>query len=694
MEWPWNALEKKHHLQSKVGLIQIASEDKIALFHIGLHHGTTSEEIIAPTLKRIIEDPNIGKVGVNLLEADFVRLRFWFDLNPKGAIETSHLYRLVKYGSSRPELVSVKLVSMAQQVEDQFGLPLYKGAVRTSDWAHGLTRDQKDYAASDAYAGFMLYKIMNAKRLAMRPTPPMPIHADKYPPGKHGMDDPILLDVGDGTTISTAEFFGVNPVKSAPRNPFAEFPTDTTPLSPVAQLLFDDLVARRAILAEKLKGEPTRIASDAVLEALARERPENVSKLRAIPGMTRHDQILWGEEWLSIIASFNARNSFDRPKPLELFTYHLDRNSINPEGDSLGSTKGPLKGNGFKRSADLRKDSFSGVRKSSVSTKDSFSGFKKYHLARDSINPTGDSLDSTKDSFTVNGLKKSADLFKDSFTGFRRPSGSTNDSLYSTNGSSNGFKTSDDFTKDIPGPSIIRRIPTGPNVDGPPPQALHTNMSFEMSETNLGPQPNDSLPPTTTSTSTSAFPPPAPIAAPAKEPTPPTPPTTSGPPIRFFQAGDDVEKVVALPPTPTGPIIRLQAVNPDPRPNVVFNTRQNERIALIERSKLRAFAKLVESLMGRKKRRLQLQQQKQKQQHEREREQEGYNNNNRSSPLLPEQTIDLLLDVRPQTQAQLERIPGMANLVAACKMTGIDLLRNVKKFVPKLSEGRQGEEGM
>lgn len=63
MEWPWNDW-KRDDLQNKIGLIQIASEDKIALFHIGLHPGKTSEEIIAPTLKRILEDPKIGKVGV------------------------------------------------------------------------------------------------------------------------------------------------------------------------------------------------------------------------------------------------------------------------------------------------------------------------------------------------------------------------------------------------------------------------------------------------------------------------------------------------------------------------------------------------------------------------------------------------------------------------------------------------------
>jgi hypothetical protein len=47
MEWPWNDW-KKNDLQNKIGLIQIASERKIALFHIGLHQGKTTDGKEAP----------------------------------------------------------------------------------------------------------------------------------------------------------------------------------------------------------------------------------------------------------------------------------------------------------------------------------------------------------------------------------------------------------------------------------------------------------------------------------------------------------------------------------------------------------------------------------------------------------------------------------------------------------------------
>ncbi|CAN9112442.1 unnamed protein product [Alternaria alternata] len=317
MEWPWNDW-KKDNLQNKIGLIQIASEDRIALFHIGLHPGKTSEEIIAPTLKRILEDPKIGKVGVNVLKADFSRLSRFFGLKPKGAVESSHLYRLVKFGPRKPELVSVKLVSLAHQVEEQLGLPLYKGDVRTSNWSKPLSTDQINYAAGDAYAGFMLYKCMNAKRLAMKPTPPLPIHAEKYPSGKASRDDPIILDVGDGTTITTEAFFGVKPAKSgvsgtSPKAPKKIKTTKSSaqPLNDLTQALYEELATRRASLAETRKLQPHRIIPDTLLESIARAQPCDTEGLLAIKGIGKIQQAKFGDEWLEVISLFLATNGIE-----------------------------------------------------------------------------------------------------------------------------------------------------------------------------------------------------------------------------------------------------------------------------------------------------------------------------------------------------------------------------------------------
>lgn len=318
MEWPWNA-SVKNTLQNKIGLIQIASEDKVGLFHIGLHPGRTSVDIIAPSLKKIIEDPGIGKVGVHILGADFSRLSRFFGLEPKGAIELSHLYRLVKFGPCKPEFVSVRLVNLAQQVQDQLGLPLNKGDVRTSNWSRPLTSEQIDYSAGDAYAGFMLYHCMNAQRLAMTPTPPPPIFAERYPSIKASRDDPILLDVGDGSTITTEEFFGVKPVKiglastaSTGATRSATSKTITGSLDGPAKALFDALLVRRALLAKKGGVPPTRILSDTLVQAIARACPRDTQALVAIRGIGKFQQQKYGDEWLEVISLSLTKKGLDQ----------------------------------------------------------------------------------------------------------------------------------------------------------------------------------------------------------------------------------------------------------------------------------------------------------------------------------------------------------------------------------------------
>lgn len=142
MEWPWDDWRQPNRLQNKIGLIQVATEDRIALFHLGLHPGKTTDDIIAPSLRKLIESPNIGKIGVGICSADFARLSKYFELKPKAAVELSHLHRLVTFGGRKPELVSTKMTSLAQQVEQHLEHPLYKGDVRTSNWSKPCRRNK------------------------------------------------------------------------------------------------------------------------------------------------------------------------------------------------------------------------------------------------------------------------------------------------------------------------------------------------------------------------------------------------------------------------------------------------------------------------------------------------------------------------------------------------------------------------
>jgi len=545
MEWPWDDW-KKDALQYKVGLIQIASSNKIALFHIGLHHGTTSEDIIAPTLRRIIEDPKVGKVGVNILQADFSRLSRWFGLEPKGAIEASHLYRLVKFGPDKPELVSVKLVSLANQVEDQLGLPLFKGNVRTSNWSQPLKTMQKDYAASDAYAGFMLYKILNKKRLAMRPTPPLPIYAENYPSGKKSLTDPILLDVGDGTTITTEEFFGVKPAKEHVETTAVEVQTATEPLDPTSQALLDELVTRRATLAEKLDIPPTRIVSNTVLEAIAREYPVLPRSLLEVKGIGKIQQQKYGDEWLDVVSRFKARNDTEEPKPMPP--------KLSPR---------PL------------------PRRTTIADP---------ALAFDMPSPVQHTLQNvdTRTSFTMAETKLDGDEASDS-----------DSSLLSL-----------DF--------------------GLPASSSRTRANYKRKRSESPTKP----------TKKSTF---QPVLRQIR---------TSSPTTRFF-------KIKSEKPA-RGPTIKFHISKPVPLIKSHLSGPPAGFRSKLAKSKLLAFSKLVASKLP--------------------------SRTGTAPPLVSELTLDLIVRARPQTQRELERIPGIEGLAAACEKTGMDLLRNVIKFVPPLED--------
>lgn len=212
MEWPWRQdTNPNAALQQRVGLIQIACEDKIALFHIGLHSGTSPNDLLAPSLRSIIESPDISKCGVAVLNADFSRLQTWFGLQPRGAFELSHLHNLVTYGAVNPAKCTIKLRKLAQQVEEHLGLPLHKGAVRTSNWSNPLNQNQIQYAAADSYAGFMLFHCMNAKRISMLPTPPLPVYAETYvamnPRSRDSRSFRLLAVVDNGKSMTVLDFF-------------------------------------------------------------------------------------------------------------------------------------------------------------------------------------------------------------------------------------------------------------------------------------------------------------------------------------------------------------------------------------------------------------------------------------------------------------------------------------------------------
>ncbi|KAK4192989.1 putative Werner syndrome helicase [Podospora australis] len=183
LEWAPDAL-KHQGARRNVSVIQLASPSRIAIFHIALYpKGSKGSDLVSPTLKKLIEDPEITKCGV-WIKGDCSRLRSFMGIDARSIFELSHLYKLVTYSTSgETDLINKRLVSLAQQTKDVLGLPLFKGQdVRSSDWSKPLDMSQIIYSASDAYAAVQLYAVLNHQREQLNPCPPLPAHAELNKP--------------------------------------------------------------------------------------------------------------------------------------------------------------------------------------------------------------------------------------------------------------------------------------------------------------------------------------------------------------------------------------------------------------------------------------------------------------------------------------------------------------------------------
>lgn len=198
LEWfPWARAGAS--IRQNISLIQVASPSRIGLFHVARF---PNDDYVAPTLKKIMEDASVSKVGVWIM-GDCTRLKKYLDIDAKGIVELSHLYKVVKHSrNGTPSQINKRLVPLATQVEDVLKLPLYKGdVVRSSDWSKPLNPEQMKcrsfhylsfYAkmaltcvtdsAADAYAGVQLYLTLDQQRQQLSPVPPLPHHAEKRLP--------------------------------------------------------------------------------------------------------------------------------------------------------------------------------------------------------------------------------------------------------------------------------------------------------------------------------------------------------------------------------------------------------------------------------------------------------------------------------------------------------------------------------
>ncbi|KAM4671537.1 bifunctional 3'-5' exonuclease/ATP-dependent helicase WRN isoform 3-T3 [Amazona ochrocephala] len=143
IEWPPSYTKGKI---AKIAVIQICvSEEKCYLFHISSMSG------FPKGLKRLLEDETIKKVGVGV-EGDQWKLMSDFEIKLKSFVELADV--------ANEKLRCKEIWSLNGLVKHLFGKQLLKDkSVRCSNWKEfPLNEEQKLYAATDAYAGFIIYE--------------------------------------------------------------------------------------------------------------------------------------------------------------------------------------------------------------------------------------------------------------------------------------------------------------------------------------------------------------------------------------------------------------------------------------------------------------------------------------------------------------------------------------------------------
>ncbi|XP_063673074.1 bifunctional 3'-5' exonuclease/ATP-dependent helicase WRN isoform X3 [Pan troglodytes] len=143
MEWP--PLYNRGKL-GKVALIQLCvSESKCYLFHI------SSMSVFPQGLKMLLENKAVKKAGVGI-EGDQWKLLRDFDIKLKNFVELTDV--------ANKKLKCTETWSLNSLVKHLLGKQLLKDkSIRCSNWSKfPLTEDQKLYAATDAYAGFIIYR--------------------------------------------------------------------------------------------------------------------------------------------------------------------------------------------------------------------------------------------------------------------------------------------------------------------------------------------------------------------------------------------------------------------------------------------------------------------------------------------------------------------------------------------------------
>lgn len=147
-------------IKENVSVIQLASRSLVAIFHLALHE-ELGLDVLAPSLRLILESKDITKCGVGIIYTDGRRLRNFLNVTPRGLLELSFCHHRLQHIQTRSGSDSTKLVALSRLTEHYLHQPLDKeGPWRCSDWTRLLSQEQAEYASNDAYASIALFDVM------------------------------------------------------------------------------------------------------------------------------------------------------------------------------------------------------------------------------------------------------------------------------------------------------------------------------------------------------------------------------------------------------------------------------------------------------------------------------------------------------------------------------------------------------
>lgn len=305
----------KRNIKHEVSVIQIASPTRILISHVAVMYGSRSDELLAPSIRKILESPNIIKTGV-WIKGDCTKMRNNFDVDVCSMFELSHLHKLVTLSASAPHLVNRKLVPLKEVVQTHLQLPMAKGAVRVSAWDRTLDMEQIKYAAADAYAGVVLFYTLDAKRKAMKPCPPRP----------HMAETNLPIKLADGVSSSKPVEEGEDALDEE----------DQMPEHGNSDLLMRGLTkdVAKLKLAERRVNEVIGIENDAGTPTKARRstsstprKPPRTSTSNASPKRIDPPELVeanaWAEQHATSRLSPAGQPSNQRASASQLRAYHL-----------------------------------------------------------------------------------------------------------------------------------------------------------------------------------------------------------------------------------------------------------------------------------------------------------------------------------------------------------------------------------